>query len=90
MVIDMPNASSNGYSTYTIPTVPLSLSKDYCIVFYGDNTGDRECEIECLGGKARVLENCEGCLQKPQKNLVSVETMHCCKKVQIRTVCQQR
>ena len=43
----------------------------YCVVFYGDNTGYRECEVDCLGGKARMLENGEeDCLQKPPKNLV--------------------
>ena len=45
------------------------------VAFHGDIAGDTECEVECLGGKARMLGNCEeDCLQKPPKNLVG--TIH--------------
>ena len=41
------------------------------VAFHGDDTRDREYEIDYLGGKARMLEKCEeDCLQKPPKNLV--------------------
>ena len=48
------------------------------VAFYGNNTADRDYEIEYLGGKARMLKICEDdCLQKPPKSLVrTIGTNH--------------